>query len=364
MTKVVIVSGGTGGHIFPGLAVANEFSSLGHDVSWIGSHRGMEQKLISPLFPFHAISAHQLRGKGLRSKLYFPLRLLRGIFQAVRVLHAIRPQCVVTFGGYVSGPGAIAAKFLRIPLIIHEQNARAGLTNRYLAKVATQTLQAFPHAFSKNIDATTVGNPVRRDILAIPEPQVRLANHQGNLRALVLGGSLGALALNNVIVEWMSDYEHVNSIQLKHQAGERHIKSVQEAYAARNIKVDVIAFIEDMTAALSWADVVICRAGALTVSEVAAVGLAAIFVPMPHAVDNHQYYNACYLADQSAAVIIEQKQLSVAALSHAINVFLSDRSNVLEMGKKARALSMRDATKTIVHSAINRFLLLDPVDTN
>jgi UDP-N-acetylglucosamine--N-acetylmuramyl-(pentapeptide) pyrophosphoryl-undecaprenol N-acetylglucosamine transferase len=254
----------------------------------------------------------------------------------------------IAFGGFVAGPGGIAAKILGIPLVVHEQNARAGLTNRYLAKMAKCTLQAFPDAFSKNIKAITVGNPVRQEILALPEPAERLANHQGPLRILVLGGSLGALAINEAIVAWLKTFERRGEIIVKHQTGKAHIKHFEKAYRENNLDVDVSAYIDDMPGALAWADVVICRAGALTVSELAAVGVAGIFIPMPSAVDNHQFHNANFLAKHHGAIIIEQKNLSNDTLSKEVTLFIEQRERVLSISLAARAVATRDATQNIL----------------
>lgn len=350
--KILIIAGGTGGHIFPGMAVGDALCSQGYDVTWLGSEIGMEKQWVSERFKFYSVSVYQLRGKGIKALLLLPLRLCHAVFQALFLLKKIKPSVVIAFGGFVSGPGSIAAKLLGIPLIIHEQNARAGLTNRYLSKIATITLQAFPRSFKSTIPVRTVGNPIRESIQSLPLPAERLLSHEGPLRLLILGGSLGASALNTAIVDWLSQFSRFNEIVVKHQTGKAHSETVQAAYNKQNLSVEVLPFIDDMASIWQWTDVVICRAGAITVSEVAAVGIAAIFVPMPHAVDNHQFYNADYLASQEAALVIEQKNLTPARLSNAIGKFLDDRDCILKMSSAARVLSKPEATQAIVESAL------------
>ena len=353
--KILIIAGGTGGHIFPGVAVADALISQGFEVAWLGSEIGMEKGVVAARFDFHAVSVYQLRGKGIKAWLLLPVRLCYAIIQARALLKKIKPDGVIAFGGFVAGPGSIAAKILRIPLIIHEQNARAGLTNRYLSKIATVTLQAFPYAFQNlcnkrcsSCQFKTVGNPVRDSIQSLPLPAERLFSHEGPLRLLILGGSLGASALNTAIIDWLSQFSRVHELVIKHQAGKANSQAVQAAYAKQGLAVEVLPFIDDMASVWQWTDVVICRAGAITVSEVAAVGVAALFVPMPNAVDNHQFYNADYLASNGAAVIIEQKDVSPTRLSHEVTAFLDDRDTVLTMSNAARSLSKPMATVDIL----------------
>jgi UDP-N-acetylglucosamine--N-acetylmuramyl-(pentapeptide) pyrophosphoryl-undecaprenol N-acetylglucosamine transferase len=359
MKRAMILAGGTGGHIYPGIAVAEALKAQSVEVSWMGSQAkmAMEKELVPDYFELHTIAVYQLRGKGLLAKLFLPFQLCNAVWQAVKVLKRVKPNVCVAFGGFVAGPGGIAAKLLGIPLVVHEQNARAGLTNRYLAKVAKRVLQAFPDSFPTKIDAITVGNPVRKDILELPEPEQRLQDHTGPLRVLVLGGSLGAKAINEAMVEWLKTFNRIDEITVRHQTGKAHAESMQQLYTANNIKVDATAYINDMPQALSWTDVVICRAGALTVSELSDVGIAAIFIPMPWAVDNHQFYNAQYLASQSAATIVEQKDLSPQKLSETIESYLDNRAAILEVSKKARSLAMRNACDEILsninHSCAN-----------
>lgn len=352
--KVLIISGGTGGHIFPGIAVGDALIAEGYGVTWLGSETGMEKELVATRFDFYSIPVYQLRRKGMQAWLLLPMRLCHAIWQALALFKKIKPDVVIAFGGFVAGPGSLAAKLLGIPLIIHEQNARAGLTNRYLAKIATVTLQAFPHAFKPSVAAKTVGNPVRESIQSLPLPAERLFSHEGPLRLLILGGSLGASALNTAIIHWLSQLSRCSELVVKHQTGKANSDKVQAAYAKQGLPVEVLPFIDDMASIWEWTDVVICRAGAITVSEVAAVGVAAIFVPMPHAVDNHQFYNADYLAKSGAAIVIEQDRLSPEWLSQVITPLLDNRHAILTMSNAARALSKPMATVDIV-SVLERF---------
>lgn len=344
MPRVLITAGGTGGHIYPGLALAELLSSQGVQVSWLGSEIGMERQLVAERYDFHAIRVFQLRGKGIKTALLFPLLLTRAVWQAYQLLRQLKPDYVVAFGGFAAGPGGVAARLLGIPLIIHEQNARAGFTNRWLAKMATHITEAFPNSFGPKVKAITVGNPVRDTILQLPEPQQRLSQHTGPLRILILGGSLGALAVNNAIVDWLSGYDRRAELVIKHQTGRAHIDRVKQSYVDQRCEGEVVAYIEDMPAALAWADVVICRAGALTVAEIAAAGLAAIFIPMPHAVDNHQFHNANYLVLKGGGIMLEQVHLNSQNLSRHISSLLDDRQRVLQMSEKARACAYTKAT--------------------
>lgn len=343
MKKVLVIAGGTGGHIFPGLAVANALKKRGDKVSWLGSKIGMERDLISDQFDFYSVDVFQLRGKGFAAKLLMPYRLLHAVFQALAILKKIKPDTVISFGGFVAAPGSIAAKLLGIPLIIHEQNARAGLTNRMLAKVATRTLATFPGAFEK---ATVVGNPIREVLLHLPKPSEKTRSDK--LRILVLGGSRGAQALNQAMLEWLPQFDRLNDIEVRHQTGQQNFEVVQAQYQQQSMSVRVEPFISDIAEAFAWADLLICRAGASTVTEAAAVGLPAIFVPLPTAVDNHQYFNAKYLVDQNAARIIEQNDLTPAYLSQIISRFIEDRALLLAMGEAAYHAAKRDAVDQII----------------
>ncbi len=343
MKRVLVIAGGTGGHIFPGLAVANALKKRGDQVSWLGSKIGMEHDLVADQFDFYSVNAFQLRGKGLQAQLLMPWRLLHAVLQAILILKKIKPDVVISFGGFVAGPGSIAAKILGIPLIIHEQNARAGLTNRWLAKIATHILAAFPDAFEK---ATVVGNPIREALLNLPKPLEKPQHDK--LHILVLGGSRGAQALNQAMLNWLPQFDRLNDIEVRHQTGKQHYDDVQAAYAQKNLPIKTEPFIDDMAEAFAWADLLICRAGASTVTEAAAAGLPALFVPLPTAADNHQYFNAKYLVDQNAARIIAQKELVPAFLSQIVSRFIDDKDLLLAMSNAAFSAAKRDATEAII----------------
>lgn len=348
MKRVLIVAGGTGGHIFPGMAVGEALKAKGYQVSWLGSKVGMEAKLVSDHFEFHAMSIQGFRRKGLLSKSLMPLRLGQSILQAMRVIKRVKPDLVIGMGGFVAGPAGIAARIKRVPLIIHEQNARAGLTNRLLAKRAQLVLEAFPGSFPADVATRVVGNPVRAQVLQVLPPSERLSDRKGPLRILVVGGSLGAQAINNSIVTWFSGFLRRGEVDLWHQTGKRHFDDVQQAYRSHQLDVKVDSFIEDVGAALAWADLLICRAGAITVAEIADVGLASILVPMPNAVDDHQYHNAKYLVDQQAALLVPQSQLSSGVLNEKVTKFLDHRGEILNISSRARLLGKRDSTAAIV----------------
>ena len=345
----LIVAGGTGGHIFPAKAVAQALRACDVDVAWLGAHIGMERRLVADQFPFYAVPAYQLRGKGLMAKLLMPWRLMRATYHAMQIVRRLRPRFVIAFGGYVSVPTVLAAWLLRVPIYIHEQNARAGLANRLLARVAKRVFQAFPDTFASSVHAQTVGNPIRQALLDVPNPATRLNVRTGPLRLLVLGGSLGAQAINEAVSTWWRTFRQRSTIALWHQCGQAHVAQMQAAYGATvDDDVRVMPFIDDMAAALAWADLVICRAGALTVSELAAVGVPAIFVPMPWAVDNHQWHNAHYLTAEGAGFMLEQSALSSDALTQRIQPFLNHRSALLVVANKACQLAFRDATLRIL----------------
>lgn len=289
--RILILAGGTGGHIFPALAVARELKKEGLDVQWLGSKVGMESEIVLDEFPISTISVKAIRGKSLSSKLLSPFRLLLATWQAWRVVHRLNPDLVLGMGGFVSGPGGVAARLARKPLVIHEQNAIAGLTNRILSKTAKVVLQGFPNAFPKKVRAETIGNPVRPAILGLASPAERLRDREAPLRILVLGGSRGARAINQMMVRVLSQYPDEQALHVWHQVGKLDIETVQRSYRSIPVRTTVEVFIKNMAEAYSWADLVICRSGALTISEIAVAGLASILIPFPYAVDDHQYYN-------------------------------------------------------------------------
>ncbi len=343
MSRVVITAGGTGGHVFPALAVAEVLRQRGHEVVWLGSHNGPEASWVRDAgVTFHGIAVSALRGKGKLRLLMAPLQLLRAVAGATAILWRQKPDVVLGLGGFVAGPTGLAARLLRRPLVIHEQNACAGLTNRALARLgAARVLAGFPGAFAPGIEAEVVGNPVRRAIADLPPPAERFAGREGPLRILVLGGSQGALALNRWVPGALSRLVE-DKPEIRHQAGEQALTIAREAYAESGLEtVTVEPFIDDMAAAYGWADMVICRAGALTVSEVAAAGLGALLIPFPAAVDDHQTRNAAYLSEHGAGRLWPQDELEEAALAEYIAGWMADarkgRRGLLAMAEAARA---------------------------
>ncbi|GGW55286.1 undecaprenyldiphospho-muramoylpentapeptide beta-N-acetylglucosaminyltransferase [Alishewanella tabrizica] len=346
--RVLIMAGGTGGHIFPAQAVAKALSEQGWDIAWLGTADRMEAQLV-PTFgwDFYPIKVAGLRGKGLRSLVAAPAMLWRSIRQARALIKQLQPQCVLGFGGYASGPGGLAAWLAQVPLLIHEQNAVAGSTNKLLARLAKKVLVAFPQAFAGSAKQHVVGNPVRQELLACRDNRPE----HTELRILVIGGSLGAKALNEHLPAQFATLAAQGAIAVRHQTGEAMHAAVQASYAklmAQGVNVEVSAFIHDMAAAYRWADVVVCRAGALTVSEVAAVGVAAIFVPLPSAIDDHQTANAKSLTEQNAGWLLPQTQLQASGIVPILAPCLANRSLLQARATQARKLSREQATAEIV----------------
>ena len=344
---VVIMAGGTGGHIFPGLAVAQCLVSRGQRLSWLGGSRGLESTLV----PQHGHDLDQLQISGLRGKgalgwLLAPFRIMKAVWQALTVLRRRRPGCVVSFGGYAAGPGGLAAVLLRIPLLVHEQNRVPGLTNSQLARFARQVFQGFPDSFDVDRGAVTVGNPVRRDIADLPEPSSRLADREGPVRVLVLGGSQGAHALNTRIPPLLAGLKDV-MLAVRHQCGERHLEQACKAYQAASLDAQVTPFISEMAEAYGWADLVICRAGALTVAELAAAGVASVLVPFPAAVDDHQTRNARYLTDDGAAELLPESALDHPSTRALLQNLLGDRDRLLAMAGLARKAALPAAAERL-----------------
>ncbi|WP_034945805.1 undecaprenyldiphospho-muramoylpentapeptide beta-N-acetylglucosaminyltransferase [Erwinia oleae] len=339
--RLMVMAGGTGGHVFPGLAVAHHLMAQGWQVRWLGTADRMEADLV----PKHGIDIDfirisGLRGKGLKALLAAPVRIFTAVRQARAIMKAYQPDVVLGMGGYVSGPGGLAAWSCGIPVVLHEQNGIAGLTNKWLAKIAKKVMQAFPGAFPH---ADVVGNPVRVDVLALPAPQTRLAGRVGPIRVLVIGGSQGARVLNQTLPQVAAQLG--DTITLWHQVGKGALASVNQAYVQVNqTQHRVTEFIDDMAEAYAWADVVVCRSGALTVSEVAVAGLPAIFVPFQHK-DRQQYWNALPLEQAGAAKIFEQPQFTANAVAETLAGW--DRQTLLAMAINARAASIPDATERV-----------------
>ena len=350
---VLIMAGGTGGHVFPALAVAKVLRDRGVSVVWLGVPGSMESRLVPANgFPIEWVRVAGIRGKGLRAWLLAPLRIVKAVAQAMGVLRRVRPRSVLGAGGYVSGPGGIAAWLLRIPLLIHEQNAIAGLTNRWLARLANQVLEAFPGSFPPEVRARAIGNPVRADIAATPPPEVRFADRDGKSRLLIFGGSQGALRLNSVLPQALARVPAENRPLIRHQAGERGLQAARAAYVDARVDADVMPFIDDMAEAYAWADLAVCRAGAMTIAELQAVGLGAIFVPLAVATDDHQTKNAEVMVKSGAARLIQERDLTPERLGETILELLSDRTTLLAMAAAARSSRVIDAAAQLADLCI------------
>lgn len=346
----LMMAGGTGGHVFPALATARQLLEKGHRVHWLGAHGGMEERLIGNTdISMSLISVSGLRGKNRLTLALAPFRLLRALVQALGVLRRVQPDCVIGMGGFVTGPGGFAAWLTRTPLLIHEQNAIAGMTNRLLAPRAQTVMEAFPGSFAKNIVTRCTGNPVRSDLTSLPEPDARFAGRSGPMRLLVVGGSLGAQAFNQGVPEALALIEKSRRPTVRHQCGTRNYDQAGDAYAALNVEANLEPFIEDMAEAYSWADVVLCRSGALTVAELCAVGVAAILVPFPHAVDDHQTLNGRQMAQAGAAFMIAETQLTAEELAKTLTALSDNREKRLTMARAAKSLIRADATERVVN---------------
>jgi UDP-N-acetylglucosamine--N-acetylmuramyl-(pentapeptide) pyrophosphoryl-undecaprenol N-acetylglucosamine transferase len=348
LKRVLIMAGGTGGHVFPGLAAAHYFRDRGVEVHWLGTSHGLEARIIPEHnIPLHIIAISGLRGKGIKPLVTAPFRILAAVWQAVRVMRTVNPDVVIGMGGFVSGPGGIASWLTRRPLVIHEQNAKAGLTNKLLARVARCVLQGFPGAFADSKKVTTVGNPVRTEIENIEAPASRLPSDRKPFRLLVLGGSLGAKALNEIVPLTMAMLAVDIRPDVLHQAGDRHFEDTKKLYESKGMHANVVPFVKDMAEVYSWADMVLCRAGALTVAELCAVGLGAIFVPFPHAVDDHQTANADFMVRHDAAMCVQQKDLTEERLADIVEQFALSPARRLAMAEAAYRLRHIHVTKKI-----------------
>ncbi|WP_252274620.1 undecaprenyldiphospho-muramoylpentapeptide beta-N-acetylglucosaminyltransferase [Pseudomonas subflava] len=344
--NVLIMAGGTGGHVFPALACAREFKARGYAVHWLGTPRGIENELVPAAeLPLHLIQVSGLRGKGKLSLLKAPLQLIRALFQARRVMRELKPVCVLGMGGYVTGPGGLAARLDGAPLVIHEQNAVAGTANRSLVPFAARVCEAFPSTFGRRAKLRTTGNPVREELF-LETPRDSLSGRQPRL--LVLGGSLGAEPLNKLLPAALAKVPADLRPQVFHQAGKQHDQVTAERYREAGVEAEVAPFIKDMARAYAWADLVVCRAGALTVSELAAAGLPSFLVPLPHAIDDHQTRNAEYLAKEGAAVLLPQHATDADQLAAQLTEVLMHPETLKNMGRTARSLAKPDATRTVV----------------
>lgn len=352
--KILIMAGGTGGHIFPGLAVAELLQQRSCSVAWLGTLHGMDTRLVpAAQIPYYQIAMTGLRGKGKLSLLLAPFKILKASFQAWKVMRCFQPDAVIGFGGYVTGPGAIAAKLCGIPVIVHEQNAIAGKTNIFLAHLAKKVLVAFPGAFSAKTNTQWVGNPVREAICQMAEPAVRFQGRQAPLKLLVFGGSQGAKAINETVLNMLLQLPKAERPMVWHQVGQTQLDTMRLQYQQHDIDVKLVPFIDNMAEAYAWADLVVCRAGALTVSELAAAGLPAVLVPFPAAVDDHQTANAKFLVDQDAAVLIQQRDLSPEKLVAIIRNFSNNPELLLTMAINARRVAKPDATQKVAEYCLH-----------
>ena len=346
---VMIMAGGTGGHVFPALAVAGVLRQRRRDVVWLGTRRGIEARLVPAAgFEVEWIEVEGLRGKGIAGWLLAPLSLTRALWQARRALRRRRPGVVLGCGGFASGPGGIAAWLAGIPLVIHEQNAIVGMTNRWLARFALRVAEGFPGSFAPGRRAVHVGNPIRREIAALAPPRERFAGRAGPLRIFVFGGSQGAAALNRLLPEAVARLAETARPRVLHQSGTRDCEATTAAYRKLGIQADVRAFIDDMAGAYETADLVVSRAGALSVAELAAAGVASILVPFPAAVDDHQTKNAAWLAQAGAARVVSEQGLTAAGLAQQLAELLSPgRPGLLAMAEAARSIAITDAAERV-----------------
>ena len=348
---VGIAAGGTGGHVFPALAVAESLRDLGHRVVWFGTRAGLEARVVpAAKFDMEWIAIGGLRGKGVLPLLAAPFKLLRALWQALRASRRNKIDVVLGMGGFVSGPVGVATALRRRPLLVHEQNATAGLTNRLLAKLAKHVLQAFPDTFAPSSKVMTVGNPVRAAFGAVPEPATRMQPGR-QARVLVVGGSLGALALNTLVPQAVALLPEALRPALRHQGG-RTIAQANAAYVNTDVAVELVEFIDDMPAAYAWADLLICRAGALTIAELAAAGCAAILVPFPYAVDDHQTANAQVLVQAGAAKLVQERDLTPQILADMLSELLVDRPQLLRMAQAAREQAQPQSCQAIVDACL------------
>jgi UDP-N-acetylglucosamine--N-acetylmuramyl-(pentapeptide) pyrophosphoryl-undecaprenol N-acetylglucosamine transferase len=340
---ILIMAGGTGGHIYPGLAVADALRAQGWNVVWLGAPNSMEAELVPKHgYPVAWVNFSGVRGKGLLRLLTLPFTLLRALGQSAVAIFRHRPDVVLGMGGYITMPGGLMAAILRRPLVIHEQNSIAGLSNKVLAKLAVRVLSGFPGVLKRT---EWCGNPVRADIAALPEPQARYAARNGKLNVLVVGGSLGAQALNEALPKALAMLGEQERPNVLHQTGKKHFEAVQALYAQAGVKADIRSFLDDMANQYARADLVICRAGALTIAELAAAGVASVLIPFPSAVDDHQTHNARFLSEQGAAVLLPQNELSAEKLAQLLREMSRDKLQA--MAQAARCLARSDATQQV-----------------
>jgi UDP-N-acetylglucosamine--N-acetylmuramyl-(pentapeptide) pyrophosphoryl-undecaprenol N-acetylglucosamine transferase len=348
---IMIMAGGTGGHIFPALSVAEYLRERGWNIVWLGAKTGMEATLVAPKgYTMAWIAMTGVRGKGLVRFAVLPVQLLVAFWQSARAIYAYRPQVVLGMGGYVSFPGGMMASLLNRPLAIHEQNSVAGLANKVLAKLADRVLGGFPSAFGESTAVVWTGNPVRNEIADVTEPAARYRGRSGVLKLTVIGGSLGAQALNETVPQALALMPQAERPQVTHQSGARHLADVKANYQQAGVSATQVPFIADMAAQYADADLVICRAGASTIAELAAAGVASVLVPFPHAVDDHQTHNARFLSERGAAVLVPQSELTPQTLATLLRGFT--REGLLEMAQKARSVAKPEATQSVADECV------------
>ncbi len=344
--NVLIMAGGTGGHVFPALACAREFQARGYSVHWLGTPRGIENELVPQAgLPLHLINVAGLRGKGITSLLKAPFVLCKALLQARRVVRQVKPVCVLGFGGYVTGPGGLAARLAGVPIIVHEQNAVAGTANRLLVPFASRVCEAFPNTFGASSKRRTTGNPVRPELF-LETPRQSLVGRKPRL--LITGGSLGSEPLNKLLPAALALVPVEFRPEVFHQAGKKHDQVTVERYLSVGVEAQVAPFIQDMAHAYGWADMMVCRSGALTVSELAAAGLPSFLVPLPHAIDDHQTRNAEYLAREGAAFLMPQATTGAEQLAERLKEVLMQPEKLNQMAVIARRLAKPDATRSVV----------------
>lgn len=346
---IMITAGGTGGHVYPGLAVAKALMAQGIPVVWMGTRKGLEARVVPEAgIPMAWLDVNGLRGKGWKTLVMAPINLVRALVQSVQIMLRHKPAAILGMGGFVAGPGGLVAALMGKPVVIHEQNAVAGLTNKLLSRLSRRVLEGFPNTFAAADKVMATGNPVRLDIANLPEPSERFAARANEpVRVLIVGGSLGAQALNEMVPQALARLPVAQRPQVRHQAGVRNIDFAQQQYMDAGVEAEVMPFIEDMAEAYAWADLVICRSGALTIAELAAAGVAAVLVPYPYAVDDHQTANGNYLADNGAALLMQQRDLNVERLAEVLQDLCIERSKLLQMSIAARQLAKPYATAQV-----------------
>lgn len=352
--SILIMAGGTGGHIYPALAVATYLQEKNFSLYWLGTKNGLESKIIPARgIKLLTINFHGLRGKGILRWITAPFYLFIAICHAMLILSRYKPAIVLGMGGFVTAPGGFAAWLMRIPLCVHEQNAIAGLSNRFLAPFARIVMQAFPDTFPPSSNAQTTGNPLRREIINIAEPERRFKDRvDDSLRVLVIGGSSGAKVLNETVPDALAILGDRINLQVKHQTGYKNYDTTTARYRSLNISVELLAYIDDMAIAYQWADLILCRAGAMTVAEISAVGLPAIFIPYAYAVDDHQTANARYLSNAGAAILIQESEFNASRLADLLQKLSSDRAHLLKMANLCLTMATTKATEQIADSCM------------